>query len=133
MIDATVERMYATTDENRFLEVTYQSGDKEILYFKDFSSGAMIENIVRAGEEARRSSGSCRRARRGIMHPRTCSTRSARSSRRTRTCPNTTNPDDWAKISGKKGERIVYVRTLIGDDERGEGRQVERVNAGQYL
>ncbi|MGH8916063.1 MAG: proteasome ATPase, partial [Acidimicrobiia bacterium] len=51
MIDATVARMYSTDDDNRFLEVTYQNGDKEIMYFKDFSSGAMIENIVRRAKK----------------------------------------------------------------------------------
>ena len=122
-----------TGDENKFLEVTYQNGDKEILYFKDFSSGAMIENIVRRAKKLsikRTIAGGDA----GHLAPRTCSTRSSRSSASTRTCPNTTNPDDWAKISGKKGERIVYVRTIVneGDDDKG-GRQIERVTTGQYL
>jgi proteasome-associated ATPase len=130
MIEATVEQMYATSEENRFLEVTYASGDKEVLYFKDFNSGAMIENIVaRAkkmaikrflsqGEKGLRLDDLIKAIRDEFKE--------------NEDLPNTTNPDDWARISGKKGERIVYVRTLLGD-ARGEGRQVERINAGQYL
>ncbi len=130
MIDATVERMYATSEENRFLEVTYQSGDKEVLYFKDFNSGAMIENIV-----ARAKKTAIKRflshGEKGIK--RDDLLEAIRSEfKENEDLPNTTNPDDWARISGKKGERIVYVRTLMAD-ARGEGRQVERVNAGQYL
>ncbi|MGZ8565735.1 MAG: proteasome ATPase [Actinomycetota bacterium] len=129
LIEKTVDRMYAPSDENRFLEVTYASGDKEVLYFKDFNSGAMIENIVRrakkdaikrflsTGEKGIRSEDLLRAIRDEFKE--------------NEDLPNTTNPDDWARISGKKGERIVYVRTLLGND--GEGRQVERVNAGQYL
>ena len=125
--------MYATGDENQFLEVTYQNGDKELLYFKDFSSGAMIENIVRRAKKLSIKRAD-RRRRARHLHRRTSSTRSSRSSASTRTCPNTTNPDDWAKISGKKGERIVYVRTIVneGDEAKG-GRQIERVTTGQYL
>jgi proteasome-associated ATPase len=130
MIDATIERMYATSDENRFLEVTYQSGDKEVLYFKDFNSGAMIENIV-----ARAKKSAIKRflsqGEKGIMQEDLLD--AIRDEfKENEDLPNTTNPDDWARISGKKGERIVYVRTLMAD-ARGEGRQVERVNAGQYL
>jgi proteasome-associated ATPase len=130
MIDATVERMYATSDENRFLEVTYQSGDKEVLYFKDFNSGAMIENIV-----ARAKKSAIKRflsqGEKGITQEDLLG--AIRDEfKENEDLPNTTNPDDWARISGKKGERIVYVRTLMAD-ARGEGRQVERVNAGQYL
>ena len=51
MITATVDEMYSEEDANRFLEVTYANGDKEILYFKDFASGAMIENIVRRSKK----------------------------------------------------------------------------------
>jgi proteasome-associated ATPase len=130
MIDRTIERMYATSEENRFLEVTYASGDKEILYFKDFNSGAMIENIVRrakkdaikrflsTGEKGIKTDDLLRAIREEFKE--------------NEDLPNTTNPDDWARISGKKGERIVYVRTLLGEGG-GEGRQVERINAGQYL
>jgi proteasome-associated ATPase len=129
MIDKTIEQMYEPNERNRFLEVTYASGDKEILYFKDFNSGAMIENIVRrakkdaikrfllTGEKGVKSE--------DLFH-------AIRDEfKENEDLPNTTNPDDWARISGKKGERIVYVRTMLGDD--GDGRQVERVNAGQYL
>jgi proteasome-associated ATPase len=132
MIDAAANAMYATDDLNRFLEVTYQNGDKEILYFKDFSSGAMIENIVRRSKKLaikRSIAGGAR----GI------STQDLLDSikqeyREHEDLPNTTNPDDWAKISGKKGERIVFVRTLLaeGDSDQG-GRQIERVTTGQYL
>jgi proteasome-associated ATPase len=131
MITQTVDRMYASSDENRFLEVTYASGDKEVLYFKDFNSGAMIENIVRrakkeaikrflsTGEKGIRSEDLQQAIRDEFKE--------------NEDLPNTTNPDDWARISGKKGERIVYVRTLLGDGVGGEGRQVERISAGQYL
>src|SRR6266571_233554 len=131
MIERTIERMYSTTEENRFLEVTYQSGDKEILYFKDFNSGAMIENIVaRAKKEAIKRF--LQSGEKGIKTEDLY--RAIRDEfKENEDLPNTTNPDDWARISGKKGERIVYVRTLLGEGEDAAGRQVERVNAGQYL
>jgi proteasome-associated ATPase len=130
MIDTTVDRMYAESDENRFLEVTYASGDKEILFFKDFNSGAMIENIVnRAKKNAIKRFLSVGEKGLKLEYLLTAIRDEFKENE---DLPNTTNPDDWARISGKKGERIVYVRTLIGD-ERGSGRQVERVNAGQYL
>jgi proteasome-associated ATPase len=129
MIERTVEQMYAPSEPNRFLEVTYASGDKEILYFKDFNSGAMIENIVRrAKKDAIKrflSTGEKGIKVDDLLHA------IREEFKENEDLPNTTNPDDWARISGKKGERIVYVRTLLGD--AGEGRQVERVNAGQYL
>ncbi|HEY3211180.1 MAG TPA: proteasome ATPase [Actinomycetota bacterium] len=130
MIDATIDQMYATSDENRFLEVTYASGDKEVLYFKDFNSGAMIENIVRRAKKMaiKRFLG---QGEKGLKLD-DLITAIRDEFKENEDLPNTTNPDDWARISGKKGERIVYVRTLLGD-ARGEGRQVERVNAGQYL
>ncbi len=129
MIEKTIERMYADSDENRFLEVTYASGDKEILYFKDFNSGAMIENIVRRAKKdaIKRFLSKGEKGIKGedLFH-------AIRDEfKENEDLPNTTNPDDWARISGKKGERIVYVRTLLGLD--GDGRQVERVSAGQYL
>jgi len=129
MIEKTVEQMYEQSERNRFLEVTYASGDKEILYFKDFNSGAMIENIVRrAKKEAIKRFLST--GEKGIkIEDLTHAIRD--EFKENEDLPNTTNPDDWARISGKKGERIVYVRTLLGND--GDGRQVERVNAGQYL
>jgi proteasome-associated ATPase len=132
MITAAVDAMYATGDENKFLEVTYQNGDKEILFFKDFASGAMIENIVRRAKKLsikRMIAGGTR----GI------GTQDLLDSikqefREHEDLPNTTNPDDWAKISGKKGERIVYVRTIMAkDDEARGGRQIERITTGQYL
>jgi proteasome-associated ATPase len=131
MIERTIERMYAASDENRFLEVTYQSGDKEILYFKDFNSGAMIENIVsRAKKMAIKRF--LRQGEKGLkLDDLLAAIRD--EFKENEDLPNTTNPDDWARISGKKGERIVYVRTLLGDSRGGEGRQVERINAGQYL
>ncbi|CAN5161026.1 proteasome ATPase [soil metagenome] len=130
MIDTTVERMYAASDENRFLEVTYASGDKEILYFKDFNSGAMIENIVaRAKKMAIKRF--LQHGEKGLKLEDLLS--AIRDEfKENEDLPNTTNPDDWARISGKKGERIVFVRTLLGQGHA-EGRQVERINAGQYL
>jgi proteasome-associated ATPase len=129
MIDKTIEQMYEPSDRNRFLEVTYASGDKEILYFKDFNSGAMIENIVRrAKKDAIKRFLS--KGEKGIKTE-DLLTAIRDEFKENEDLPNTTNPDDWARISGKKGERIVYVRTLLGHD--GDGRQVERVNAGQYL
>jgi len=130
MIRKAVDDMYADKDDNRFLEVTYASGDKEILYFKDFNSGAMIENIVsRAKKEAIKRF--LKQGTKGVMGSDLL--KATRDEfRENEDLPNTTNPDDWARISGKKGERIVYVRTLFGDSGD-DGRQVERVNAGQYL
>jgi len=132
MIDRTVEYMYSIEDDNRFLEVTYQNGDKEVLFFKDFSSGAMIENIVRRAKKL-----SIKRQIEGggkgiTTEDLVASVR--QEFREHEDLPNTTNPDDWAKISGKKGERIVFVRTLLnkGDEATG-GRQIERVTTGQYL
>ncbi|MEZ5137843.1 MAG: proteasome ATPase [Acidimicrobiales bacterium] len=134
MIERTVEEMYRDDEDNQFLEVTYQNGDKEIMYFKDFASGAMIENIVRRAKKL-----AIKRfiaeGRKGIevddliasIH---------QEYKEHEDLPNTTNPDDWAKISGKKGERIVYIRTLIKRDEESEpagGRAIERVGTGQYL
>jgi proteasome-associated ATPase len=130
MVQLTVDRMYASSDDNRFLEVTYASGDKEVLYFKDFNSGAMIENIVRRSKKEAIK----RFLSTGEKGIRTEDLLNAIRDefKENEDLPNTTNPDDWARISGKKGERIVYVRTLLGDGGA-EGRQVERVAAGQYL
>ncbi len=132
MIAAAVDRMYAIDDSNRFLEVTYQNGDKEILYFKDFSSGAMIENIVRRAKKL-----SIKRqiesGEKGIDTQDLIDS-IRQEFREHEDLPNTTNPDDWAKISGKKGERIVFVRTILAEGEEvGGGRQIERVQTGQYL
>src|SRR5881409_1686601 len=122
--------MYSERDENRFLEVTYASGDKEILYFKDFNSGAMIENIVaRAKKMAIKRF--LKTGEKGLQLADLLA--AIRDEfKENEDLPNTTNPDDWARISGKKGERIVYIRTLLGEGG-GDGRQVERINAGQYL
>src|SRR4051794_12176420 len=133
MIDKGVANMYDAGDENKFLEVTYQNGDKETLYFKDFSSGAMIENIVRRAKKL-----SIKRTiaggERGICTDDLLES-IKQEFREHEDLPNTTNPDDWAKISGKKGERIVYVRTIVqeGADSASGGRQIERVTTGQYL
>ena len=130
MIDRTVDKMYATDVDNEFLEVTYANGEKEILYFKDFNSGAMIENVVaRAKKLAIKrllSSGA-----RGLTTA-DLLTAIREEFRENEDLPNTTNPDDWARISGKKGERIVYVRTLLAGQDA-PGRSIENVNPGQYL
>ena len=132
IITATVEKMYSTDDDNRFLEVTYANGEKEELYFKDFASGAMIENIVRRAKKT-----AIKRAIAG--EPKGINEEDLISAihqeyKENQDLPNTTNPDDWARISGKKGERIVYIRTLVGETKDGDGgRQVERVQTGQYL
>jgi len=131
MIRETVERMYSDADENRFLEVTYANGDKEVLYFKDFNSGAMIENIVsRAKKMAIK-----RFLKTGEKGIKTEDLNAAVTDefKENEDLPNTTNPDDWARISGKKGERIVYVRTLVGGSSKDFGRAIEQVNTGQYL
>ncbi|MCM3264021.1 proteasome ATPase [Streptomyces thermoviolaceus] len=133
MIQTAVEQMYAETEENRFLEVTYANGDKEVLYFKDFNSGAMIENIVGRAKKM------------AIKDYLEKNQKGLRVSHLLQACvdefkenedlPNTTNPDDWARISGKKGERIVYIRTLItGKQGADTGRSIDTVaNTGQYL
>ena len=131
MIRETVERMYSDAEENRFLEVTYANGDKEVLYFKDFNSGAMIENIVsRAKKMAIKRF--LESGEKGIR-PEDLFTAVADEFKENEDLPNTTNPDDWARISGKKGERIVYVRTLVGGSSKDFGRAIEQVNTGQYL
>ena len=133
MIQRTVERMYTESEENRFLEVTSANGDKEVLYFKDFNSGAMIENIV------------ARAKKMAIKEFLETQQKGMRVSHLLAACvdefsenedlPNTTNPDDWARISGKKGERIVYIRTLVSGKTGTEaGRSIDTVaNTGQYL
>ena len=134
MIEHTVAEMYKEDDDNRFLEVTYQNGDKEILYYRDFASGAMIENIVRRAKKLaikRVIAGESKGIRTSDL------LESIRQEyKENEDLPNTTNPDDWARISGKKGERIVYVRTLLADAKDGDGRggrSIERVGTGQYL
>ncbi|MSW36659.1 MAG: proteasome ATPase, partial [Actinobacteria bacterium] len=133
MIQRAVERMYTETEDNRFLEVTYANGDKEVLYFKDFNSGAMIENIVsRAKKMAIKQL--LDTGQRGIRVQHLLAA-CLDEFRENEDLPNTTNPDDWARISGKKGERIVFIRTLIQGKQGTEaGRSIETVsNTGQYL
>jgi len=132
MIERTVAEMYRTDDANRFIEVTYQNGDKEVLFFKDFSSGAMIENIVRRAKKLaikREIPGGTRGIKTDDL------LRAIRQEyKEHEDLPNSTNPDDWAKVSGKKGERIVYLRVLLTEDQEVTGgRAIERVGTGQYL
>ena len=132
MIEATVSEMYRNDEENRFLEVTYQNGDKEVLYYRDFSSGAMIENIVRRAKKLAIKRAIAEESR-GIRTEDLLES-IRQEYKENEDLPNTTNPDDWAKISGRKGERIVYIRTLISDNEETKGgRSIERVGTGQYL
>jgi proteasome-associated ATPase len=133
MVQRTVERMYSESEENRFLEVTYANGDKEELYFKDFNSGAMIENIVaRAKKMAIKDFLEFGQKGLRITHLMSACVDEFKENE---DLPNTTNPDDWARISGKKGERIVYIRTLVTGKEGDEsGRSIDTVaNTGQYL
>ncbi len=130
MIRDTVDRMYATSDDNKFLEVTYAKGEREIFYFKDFSSGAMIENIVaRAKKKAVKRT--IDHGERGIKLEDLVDGVSEEF-KENEDLPNTTNPDDWARISGRKGERIINVRTLISGISRNE-RSIENITSGQYL
>ena len=132
MIRATVESMYSLSEENRFLEVTYANGEKEVLYFKDFSSGAMIESIVRRGKKLalkRLISGGAKGVNTedllaGVRE----------EFKENEDLPNTSNPDDWAKIAGRKGERIVYVKVLTSDVRKDEkAKPVQKIATGQYL
>lgn len=133
MIDKTVTEMYRQDEQNRFLEVTYQNGDRDVMYFKDFSSGAMIENIVRRAKKL-----AIKRliatGERGIKLE-DLITSIRQEFKEHEDLPNTTNPDDWAKISGKKGERIVFIRTLVHNptDFSSGGRAIEKTPTGQYL
>ena len=130
LIAETIEGMYSTTDENKFLEVTYAKGEREIFYFKDFASGAMIENIVaRAKKKAvkRLIDNGERGIKADDVHEAV-----REEFKENEDLPNTTNPDDWARISGRKGERIINVRTLITGISRKE-RSIENVDSGQYL
>ena len=132
MTDEAVSAMYSTEEANQFLEVTYQNGEKEILYFKDFASGAMIENIVRRAKKIAIKR-DLANGTKGLQIE-DLLTAVRQEFREHEDLPNTTNPDDWAKISGKKGERIVYVRTLAPDaPEDSGGRSIEAVTTGQYL
>ena len=130
LIDMAVDAMYTLSDDNRFLEVTYANGDKEILYFKDFASGAMMESVVRRAKKLalKRYIAS---AEKGIKLEDLLSA-VREEFKENEDLPNTTNPDDWAKIAGKKGERIVYVKPLTGES-KDKHRPVERQTTGQYL
>ena len=131
MIVATIEEMYSLGEENRFLEVTYANGDKEVLYFKDFSSGAMIESVVRRAKKLALKR-YIQTSEKGIKGEDLLNA-VREEFKENEDLPNTTNPDDWAKIAGKKGERIVYVKPLIGE-VKDKQRPVEKiVNTGQYL
>jgi proteasome-associated ATPase len=133
MIQRVVERMYTESEENRFLEVTYANGDKEVLYFKDFNSGAMIQNIVdRAKKMAIKQFLDTGQKGLRVAHLLAACVDEFSENE---DLPNTTNPDDWARISGKKGERIVYIRTLVSGKQGAEaGRSIDTVaNTGQYL
>ncbi|MFD4293179.1 proteasome ATPase [Rhodococcus sp. NPDC058505] len=132
MIERVVDRMYAESDENRFLEVTYANGDKEVLYFKDFNSGAMIQNIVDRSKKY---------AIKAVLETGAPGLRVQHlfdsivdEFSENEDLPNTTNPDDWARISGKKGERIVYIRTLVTGKNASASRAIDtESNTGQYL
>ena len=133
--DLVATTIFADNDENRFLEVTYQNGDKDDLYFKDFLSGAMIENIVRRAKTKglkRKLNGEL-----GLLTATDFLTSIREEFQEQEDLPNTTNPDDWAKISGRKGERIVFIRTLINTNDSTDatsgGREIERATTGQYL
>ena len=132
MVEQTVVEMFLEEERNQFLEVTYQNGDKEIMYFKDFASGAMIENVVRRAKKL-----AIKRFIAGGapgIHINDLLESVYQEYREHEDLPNTTNPDDWAKISGKKGERIVFVRTLLSSEETNQGgRSIEGVGPGQYL
>jgi len=136
MIHRTVERMYSEEDVNRFLEVTYASGDKEILFFKDFTSGAMIQNVVdRAKKSAIKDLLATGQRGLRVEHLLTACVDEFTENE---DLPNTTNPDDWARISGKKGERIVFIRTIVQENKKKAGaaapRRIENVQStGQYL
>jgi proteasome-associated ATPase len=131
MIAATIEEMYSLGEENRFLEVTYANGDKEVLYFKDFSSGAMIESVVRRAKKLALKR-YIQTSEKGIKVEDLLNA-VREEFKENEDLPNTTNPDDWAKIAGKKGERIVFIKPLTGESKQ-ERRDVERVVAtGQYL
>jgi proteasome-associated ATPase len=130
LIDMAVDAMYTLADENRFLEVTYANGDKEILYFKDFASGAMMESVVRRAKKLALKR-YIANAEKGIKLDDLLSA-VREEFKENEDLPNTTNPDDWAKIAGKKGERIVYVKPLTGES-KDKHRPVERQTTGQYL
>jgi proteasome-associated ATPase len=128
-IQSTVEGMYAASEENKFLEVTYANGEKEILYFKDFASGALIEGIV---SRAKKYAIKRAIANEGKGLRSEDLVRAVREEfKEHEDLPNTTNPDDWAKIAGKKGEKIIHVRTITTGST--ESRQIETITTGHYF
>lgn len=133
LVETATEEMYRTDQDNEFLEVTYQNGDKELLYFSDFASGAMIENIVRRAKQLaiKRELDS---GMRGITAA-DMVTAVRQEFKEHEDLPNTTNPDDWARVSGRKGERIVFIRTLVHheEDELTGGKSIDTITTGQYL
>ena len=131
MIASALDAIYRCGEDNRFLEVTYAGGDKEMLYFKDFISGAMIESVVRRAKKF-----ALKRCVIGAAKGLTADDLSAgvrEEFKENEDLPNTTNPDDWAKIAGKKGERIVYVKSLVGQITAPQRTVEPVVNTGQYL
>ena len=127
-----IEKMYATTDENKFIEVTYNRGERETLYFKDFASGAMIENIVdRAKKMAIKRLIDSDGKEKG-MTLEDLEMAIQEEYKENEDLPNTTNPDDWAKISGRKGDRIVNIKALTHEPEP-KRRDVRTVKGGAYL
>ncbi len=135
MVRTATDAMYEPSEQNEFLEVTYQNGDKEVLFYKDFASGAMIENIVRRAKKS-----AIKRILAGGPHGlRTSDLLEAirLEFHENDDLPNTTNPDDWARISGRKGERIVFIRTLVrpadGSNDATGSKAIERTVSGQYL
>ncbi len=129
LTNLTVETMYASTEENKFIEVTYANGEKEILYFKDFASGALIEGIV---SRAKKFAVKRAIAQEGTGLRSDDLVRAIREEfKEHEDLPNTTNPDDWAKVAGKKGEKIIHIRTISGGPA--ESRQIETITTGHYL
>ena len=110
LIDLIVARLYARTDRNQFIEVTYASGAKEILHVADFVSGAMLASVVARAKQAAIKE-IIAGGQRGVSAAHALAACEAEITEN-EDLPNTTNPDDWARISGRKGERIVFLRTL---------------------
>jgi proteasome-associated ATPase len=129
LVAAAVETMYAMTEENKFLEVTYASGEKETLYFKDFASGALIEGIASRAKKYAIKRAIANEGRGIRTEDLTRATRD--EFKEHEDLPNTTNPDDWAKIAGKKGEKIIHVRTITAGST--ESRQIETISTGHYF
>jgi proteasome-associated ATPase len=129
LMTLTVDTMYASTEENKFIEVTYANGEKEVLYFKDFASGALIEGIVSRAKKfaVKRASAQEGTGLRGDDLVRAI----REEFKEHEDLPNTTNPDDWAKVAGKKGEKIIHIRTISGGPA--ESRQIETITTGHYL